>query len=49
MPAFNSPTQGAVRIEDNAVFWVNVEKWNIELAVNGTRYPVGSQVIYIVE
>jgi leucyl-tRNA synthetase len=49
MPAFNSPTRGAVLIEDDAVFCVNVEKKNIELAVNGTRYPVGSQIIYIVE
>ncbi|XP_023719328.1 leucine--tRNA ligase, cytoplasmic isoform X2 [Cryptotermes secundus] len=49
MPAFNSPTQGVVRIEDNAVFCVNVAKKNIELAVNGTRYPVGSQIIYTVE
>jgi hypothetical protein len=49
MPAFNSPIQGAVRIEDNAVFCVDVENKNIELAVNGTRYRVGSQIIYIVE
>jgi hypothetical protein len=49
MPAFNSPTPGAVRIEDNAVFCVNGEKKNIELAINGIRYPVGSQIIYIVE
>jgi len=49
MPAFNKPTQGAVRIEDDAVFCVDVEKNKIELAVNGTRNPIGSQVIYIVQ
>jgi len=49
MPAFNKPTQGAVRIEDNAVFCVDVEKNKVELTVNGTRNPIGSQVIYIVQ
>jgi leucyl-tRNA synthetase len=49
MPAFNNLTQGAVHIEDNAIFCVNAEKKNTELAVNGTRYPVGSQIIYIVD
>jgi hypothetical protein len=49
MPAFNNPVQGAVCIEDDAVFCVDVEKKNIELAVNGTRYPLGSQILYIVE
>jgi hypothetical protein len=49
MPAFSSPIQGVVRIEENAVFCVDVENKNIELAVNGTRYPIGSQIIYIVE
>jgi hypothetical protein len=49
MPVFNSPTLGAVRIEDNAVFHMNFENREIEVAVNGTRYPVGSQVVYIVE
>jgi len=49
MPAFNKPTQGAVRIDDNAVFCVDVEKNIVELTFNGTRNPIGSQVIYIVQ
>jgi hypothetical protein len=49
MPAFNKPTHGAVRIEDNAVFCVDVEKNKVELTVNGTRNLIGSQVIYIVQ
>jgi len=49
MPAFNKPTQGAVRIEENAVFCVDVERNKVELTVNGTRNPIGSQVMYIVQ
>lgn len=49
MPAFNKPTEGAVRIEDSAVFCVDVEKNKVELIVNGTRKLIGSQVIYIVQ
>jgi len=49
LPAFNKPTEGAVRIEDNAVFCVDVEKNKVELTVNGTRNLIGSQVIYIVQ
>jgi hypothetical protein len=49
MPAFRNPTQGAVRIEDSAVFHADVENKKIEVAVNGTRYPIGSQLVYIVE
>jgi hypothetical protein len=49
MPAFNKPTQHAVHIEDNAVFCVNVEQNKVELTVNGTRYLIGSQIIYMVQ
>lgn len=49
LPAFNKPTQGAVRIEDNAVFCVDVDKNKVELTVNGTRCLIGSQIIYIVQ
>ena len=49
MPVFNKPTQGAVRIEVGAVFNADVQNKKIELSFNGTKYPVGSQIIYIVE
>jgi hypothetical protein len=49
MPALNNPTEGAVRIEDNAVFCVDVEKSKVEISVNGTRNLIGSQIIYIVQ
>lgn len=49
MPIFDNPTLGVVRIEESAVFHTNFENKEIEVAVNGTRYPVGSQVVYIVE
>lgn len=49
MPAFNNPTEGAVRIEDNAVFCVDVENSKVEISVNGTRNLIGSQIMYIVQ
>ncbi|KAJ9600790.1 hypothetical protein L9F63_001070, partial [Diploptera punctata] len=49
MPTFNNPTAGAVHIEEDAVFKADIENKKVELSVNGTKYPLGSQIIYIVE
>jgi hypothetical protein len=38
-----------VRIEDNAVFCVDVENSKVEISVNGTRNLIGSQIMYIVQ
>ncbi|XP_066998764.2 leucine--tRNA ligase, cytoplasmic [Anabrus simplex] len=48
MPVYNQPTAGKQPIKLEDVFHVDVENSNVEVVANGTKYPLGSSVVYIV-
>ncbi|XP_063236573.1 leucine--tRNA ligase, cytoplasmic [Bacillus rossius redtenbacheri] len=47
-PESGSPTAGAVRIEENAVFSADVQGNSVSVSKNGFKHPVGSTILYIV-
>nr|CAD7411757.1 unnamed protein product [Timema poppensis] len=48
-PVYGKPTSGAVLIEKEAVFHADVDSNSLDISLNGSKYPVGPAVIYIVK
>lgn len=48
LPKFKQPTHDAVKIKDDAIFYIDVEKNEVSVTEDGINHIIGSTLLYLV-